>query len=328
MNVKESVLKTIAGSGESYVSGAQIASAIGVSRNAVWKAVRSLKGEGFLIDAVSSRGYRISAENNKLSSDIITAGLTTSCIGKNITVLDKTKSTNNDAKELAAAGAPEGTVVIADSQTTGRGRQGRSFFSPPGNGIYMSVIIRPSVGVEAAQLITSCTACAAAATVEELCGHEVAVKWVNDLYMNSRKICGILTEASLSLENRSLDYAVIGIGINVFSTKGIFSSELERTATSVEDETGIRVNRNRLCSVLLNKLEEYLGEIGSRAFLDEYRRRELLTGHIVTVNVSGEILTGKAVGIDDAAALILELPDGTKRTVSSGEACLCRIKKD
>lgn len=328
MNVKESALKTIAKSGEEYVSGAQIAEQIGVSRNAVWKAVKSLESEGYLIEAVNSKGYRISSDNNKLSSEIITAGLETKDIGRNMVVIDETDSTNNYAKELASAGAVHGTTVIADRQTAGKGRMGRRFESPSGTGVYISVVIRPDMSVEEAQLITSCAACAAAEAAEELCGKTVAIKWVNDLYMNGKKICGILTEASLSLEMQALDYAVIGIGINVLSAKQLFSDELNSIATSIEDEAGVKISRNSLCTAVLNKLEEQLKDISSRSFLEDYRRREMLSGNMITANAGGMQITGKAVGIDENANLIIELSDGTRKALSSGEASLCRIKKD
>lgn len=325
MNVRESALKTLAGANGKFVSGAQLADKIGVSRNAVWKAVKSLENEGFAIEAVSGRGYRISPENNVLSAEIISAGLKTQ---RKITVLSETDSTNNYAKELASGGAAHGTAVIADKQTAGKGRLGRSFFSPPGTGLYLSVIIRPDMSLETAQLITACAAVAAADAVEELCGRDVSVKWVNDLYMNGKKICGILTEASLSLETKSLDYAVIGIGINVLSVKNIFGQELNDIAASVEDETGVKINRNTLCSVLLNRLDERLADIESRSFLEDYRRREILTGNVITANAGGETITGTAIGIDENAGLIIKLPDGSVRALSSGEASLCRIKKE
>lgn len=320
MNVKQSVLCALAASGAEFVSGARLASDAGVSRNAVWKAVKALEAEGFLIEAVSSRGYRISPENNRLSGEIISAELKTAQLGQSIITLDETDSTNNFAKELASGGAAHGTVVIADFQTAGRGRLGRSFFSPKGTGLYMSVIIRPDFGIETAQLITSCTAVAAAEALEKLCGQEVAVKWVNDLYLGGKKVCGILTEASLSLENHSLDYAVIGIGINVLSVKELFGTELGEIATSAEDETGVKISRNRLCAEILNRLEVQLGGIENRGFLEEYRRREMLTGSMVAVNTGRETITGRAVGIDENAGLVVELGDGTQRTIGSGEA--------
>ena len=266
------------------------------------------------------------AEDNRLSVKIITAELETKALGRNIIVLDEVDSTNNYAKKLAASGAEHGTTVIADSQSAGKGRLGRSFVSPKGTGIYMSVIIRPDFSMETARLLTSCVACAAAEAVQELCGASVDIKWVNDLYMNGRKICGILTEASLCTETKSIGYAVIGIGINVLGRDNL-GDVLKDTASTVEAESGVKISRNSLCSVLLNKLEEYLGKIETREFLSEYRRRELLTGRLITANAGGEAITGTAVGIGENAELILRLEDGTVRSFGSGEANLCRIKE-
>lgn len=326
MNNKSLILRTLAGSGDEYISGTRLAKAAGVSRNAVWKTVQALSAEGFLIDAVRNKGYRLSPENNHFSGEIITAGLDTSVYGRSLHIHDCVSSTNELAKKLAGEGAADGTAIIADSQSSGKGRLGRSFVSPSGTGIYLSLIIRPRFGIDAAQLITSCAACAAAEAVEELCGKPAAIKWVNDLWMNGKKICGILTEASLSLETRSLDYAVIGIGINVLSVKDIFSGELGDIASSIEDEAGIKISRNRLCSVLLNRLEKRISQLPDRDFLDEYRRRELLTGNIITAGTGIRQLNGKAIGIDDNAGLVIRLEDGSLTTISSGEANLCRIK--
>lgn len=326
MNVKNELLIALAEVKNGYVSGAELAERLGVSRNAIWKAVKALEDEGFVIDSAAAKGYRLSKLNNRLSEELISAELETMTLGRNIIVLGETDSTNNRAKELAVGGAVHGTVVAADTQSAGRGRLGRTFVSPPRTGIYMSVIIRPDFGIETAPLITSCAACAAAEAVEKLCGNPINIKWVNDLYMNGRKICGILTEASLSLESKSLDYAVIGIGINVRSVKRVFDSELSLTAASIEDETGQKLNRNSLCAAVLNSLERYLADIESRGYLSEYRRREILTGNMITANVGSEKITGKALGIDDNANLLVELGDGTRKALGSGEANLCRIK--
>lgn len=325
MNIRESVLKAIAASGEDFLSGGQLAENLGVSRTAVWKAIKALEADDYLFDAVSGRGYRISPQNNRLSAELIRAELN-SHEDREIIVFDEIDSTNNYAKKLASEGASHGTVIAADKQSAGRGRLGRSFFSPSGTGLYMSVIIRPEISIEAAQLITSCAACAAAEALEGLCGRQVDVKWVNDLYMNGKKICGILTEASLSLETSSLDYAVIGIGMNVLSVRGIFSSELSEIAASVEDEAGVKISRNKLCAEILGRLDERLEGIENREFLEDYRRREILTGNVITASAEGERITGRAVGIDDSASLIVELEDGSRRALSSGEANLCRIK--
>ena len=240
-------------------------------------------------------------------------------------IYDSVESTNDIAKNLASQGAADGTAVIADMQTCGRGRLGRSFVSPSGTGIYMSVVMRPEFCIELAPMITAAAACAAAEAVEKLCGADIRIKWVNDLWLNGRKICGILTEASLGHEMKKLEYAVIGIGVNVLSVREQFDLELGRIATSVEDETGIKINRNRLCAEILNQLDKYMTAVEDKSFLGEYRRRELLTGHDITANVGDEQLVGKAVGIDDSANLIIELPDGELRHLGSGEANLCRI---
>lgn len=326
MSVKDEALLALAGAGKEYISGAALAERLNVSRNAVWKAVKALEDEGYSIDSVTGKGYRISTENNRISSELISAELDADSMWKKIIVYDTVDSTNNRAKELASLGAAHGTAVIADTQSAGKGRVGRSFASPSGTGLYMSVIIRPEFSIDTAQLITACAACAAAEATEKLCGADVNIKWVNDLYMNGRKICGILTEASLSLENNSLDYAVIGIGVNVRSVRGIFSGELSSAATSVEDETGIKISRNSLCAGILKNLEKQLADVESRAFLEEYRRRELLTGNMITANAGGESIAGKAIAIDDNANLVVRLSDGTVRTFGSGEANLCRIK--
>ncbi|MBP5433978.1 biotin--[acetyl-CoA-carboxylase] ligase [Ruminococcus sp.] len=325
MNVRSELLATLAGAGGDYISGAALAEKLGVSRNAVWKAVKSLEAEGFSISSITSKGYKLNEDNNRLSADLILPLLDTKDIGRNIKVFDEVDSTNNVARELETEKAPHGTAVVADHQTAGRGRIGRHFVSPPGVGLYLSVLVRPNFDLHFAPMITAATACAAAEAIEELCGSKVMIKWVNDLYMNGRKICGILTEASLGLEMRVLDCATIGIGINVQSIGSLFDAELKKTATSIEDETGIRLDRNKLCACILNRLEIYLGKISDRSFLREYRERELLTGNMITAVVGTEKLIGEALGIDDNANLIIRLPYGEIKYLSSGEANLCRL---
>ncbi|OPZ22430.1 MAG: Bifunctional ligase/repressor BirA [Firmicutes bacterium ADurb.BinA205] len=327
MNIKQTLLNTLAEADGGYISGAAIAEKLGVSRNAVWKTVKALEADGFVIESVTSKGYRLSADSNRISADLIAPLLTTKEIGRNMQVFSEIDSTNTAAKKLASERVPDGTVIIADKQTEGRGRMGRSFESPSGTGIYMSLVLYPKFGLECAPLITSAAACAVAEAIDEVCGCDVSIKWVNDLYLNGRKICGILTEASLGLEMKNLDHAVIGIGVNVRSVRNVFGEELGNIATSIEDETGAKADRNVLCGAMLNKLERYLGMVESREFLNEYRRRELLTGNTITANVGGNTLTGMAMGIDDNANLIIKLPDGKLKKLGSGEASLCRVKR-
>ena len=197
--------------------------------------------------------------------------LTAKEIGRELEIHERLDSTNNRAKALAAAGAPHGTAVIADSQSGGRGRLGRSFFSPEHSGIYLTVILRPDCAPEQASLLTSLAAVAAARAVEKVSGADVKIKWVNDLYLNGKKICGILTEAGLSPEGGRLAYAVTGIGINVGRME--FPPELRETATSIGNETGLAPDRNRLIAEVLNELEALYGSLETGTFLEESRRR-------------------------------------------------------
>ncbi|MBQ9139041.1 MAG: biotin--[Ruminococcus sp.] len=262
---------------------------------------------------------------NEISAEGITAFNTSDNIGGEVLVFDELPSTNTYAKELAAKGAAHGTVVIADHQTGGKGRLGRRFESPSGAGIYMSIIIRPEFDISLAPFITSAAAVAAAEAAEKLCGGDIRIKWVNDLYLSGRKICGILTETALNAEMKRLDYAVIGIGINVL--KSDFPDEIRDTATSIEAETGKIINRNRLCGEILGRLEYYINNIEKKEHLGGYRRRELLTGNYITANMGSEKFEGLAVGIDDNANLIIKLSDGSLKSLVSGEANLCRLRR-
>ena len=326
MNVRDSLLKAFADAGSNYISGSALAEQLGVSRNAVWKAVKALENDGYTIESVTARGYRLAENNNHLSEQLISAKVNASVLGKQIIVLDEVDSTNNYAK-IVSKDMPNGTVIVADKQTGGKGRMGRSFVSPSGKGLYMSIILHPEFSINTAPLITSAAAVATAEAIEALSKADVKIKWVNDLYINGKKIVGILTEASVDMEMRALDIAVIGIGINIRSVKGIFDEELSKRASSIEDETGEIIDRNALCAEVINSLDSYLSKIENRAYLREYRSRELLTGNIITAKVGSETVTGKALGIDRNANLMIETENGIVRSLSSGEANLCRIKE-
>ncbi len=263
-------------------------------------------------------------ENIRLSAEAVRSGLDSTDTERKIIVLDETDSTNNEAKKLAAEGVPHGTVVIADSQTAGRGRLDRQFVSPAGKGLYMSIIIRPESDIKFAPMITSAAAVAAAIAVENICDSEVQIKWVNDLYMNGKKICGILTEAAVNTDGKSLEYVIVGIGINVRSISDELEDELKLRASSIEDETGKILDRNVLCAAVLNELDTWLGKIEDRSYITEYRQREFLTGKRIIAESGGKIITGTAVGIDRNANLMVELPNGDIINLNSGEANLLK----
>ena len=251
--------------------------------------------------------------------------LTAGKFGRELEIHDRIDSTNNRAKALAADGAPHGLTVIAEAQTGGKGRLGRSFFSPEGTGIYMTVILRPDCAPEKANLLTSMAAVAAARAVEKVSGADVKIKWVNDLYLNDKKICGILTEAGLGQEAGRLAYAVVGIGIN--AGKMEFPPELRDVATSVANETGISPDRNRLIAEVLNELEILFGDLETGAFLAESRRRSNILGRTVTVIRGEERYPARAVDIDGQGRLIVETERG-RTCLDSGEVSIRVGNKD
>ncbi|MCM1227396.1 MAG: biotin--[acetyl-CoA-carboxylase] ligase [Clostridium sp.] len=322
MTTKENVLKILLET-DGFVSGENLAGEIGVSRNAVWKAVRSLRAKGFEIEAATNRGYSLSSEGIALNEIVIRHYLNANK-DRDICILKSVDSTNNYAKKLAAEGAGHGTLVTAETQTAGKGRTGRSFCSPVGGNIYMSVVLRPDINMQSSQLITSCIAAAAADAVDRICQTDVGIKWVNDLFLNGKKICGILTEASVNFENDCLDYAVAGIGINLCSVKNTFPPELLDIVTSVEDETGNIPVRSRLIAEILNNIDKYMKNIEKKKFLEEYRRRSFIVGNRVVVSKFQDERMAQAIGISDDAGLIVRYDDGTEEILNSGEARIVR----
>ncbi len=232
-------------------------------------------------------------------------------------------STNSYIKKRAAEGAPEGTVVIANAQTAGRGRLGRSFASAAGLGIYMSLLLRPIVSADCVQSLTALSAVAVSRAIESVCGVTAGIKWINDLYLKGKKICGILCESAL--KDGSADYVVLGIGLNVITRPQDFPEELRGIAGSLYSQTGKICERGQLISAVINELVSMYGQWKTepKAFLDEYRSRCIVTGRTVEVSpISGGVFTAFAEGISDDFGLQLRLPDGSTKTVHSGEVSI------
>ena len=303
------------------VSGSYIAEKLGVTRAAVWKNIKLLRAEGYMISAVTNQGYCLSGNNDILSEEGIRPYLYTKVLGRGIKVFDSVGSTNAVAKEMAASGAPEGLVVIAEEQTGGRGRLGRHFFSPKGTGIYMSILLRPKLKPEDASLITVCAAVAAAEAIEMLTGVPVQIKWVNDLYVGGKKVCGILTEASMEMESGGLNHMVVGIGINVSSPEGGFPQELREIAGSVTAREDVKkLFRCALIAEVLNRLEPYSGTLLDSHVLTEYRKRSCVIGREVDVlSFNGQREWAKVLDIDEKARLIVCDKEGNIRALGAGE---------
>lgn len=311
MHLKEKVLcKLIQSEGE-YCSGGQLAEEFEVSRTAIWKVIDQLKGQGCQIEAVTNKGYllkEIPDIYNQEYMEMLVKGMTVM-----VHHYEEIDSTNRLAKDLAAQNAPSGTVIIADKQTAGRGRLGKNFYSPSG-GLYMSAIIRPDLPLTATMSITACTAAAVYEALHEY-GISAEIKWVNDLFLNGKKICGILSEGSFNAELLKMDYLVIGIGINLHREE--LPEELKDIVTDIESETGKKLNRCQLTASILKNLKKYFSEIMEKTYLRNYTEHSCTLGHRVRTDKGIE---GFAKGFTEEAGLILQLDDGTEEILSTGSA--------
>lgn len=238
-------------------------------------------------------------------------------IGAEMEIHDEMVSTNTRARELAAQGAPHGTAVLARRQTGGRGRFGRSFYSPDGSGLYISFILRPNLPADRAVMLTSMAAVAVARAMERVADVKAKIKWVNDVYLGTKKACGILCEAGIDFESGRMQYVVAGIGVNVGSMD--FPPELDEIATSLSNACGQEISRSRFCAELMNELNALYPLLESGAFMDEYRARSNVIGRDITVLRGDERYSATAVDIDDSGSLIVRREDGSEAALHSGE---------
>ena len=238
---------------------------------------------------------------------------------------DRIDSTNTALRALAEAGAEEGTVLIAAHQTAGRGRRGRSFYSPQSTVLYMSILLRPKAPAQKILRITPAAAVAAAQTFEEISGESANIKWVNDVYMRGRKVCGILTEASITGEDAR--YVIMGIGVNLLPPEGGFPPELRDTAGSVFTEGDVKTLFAKTAAGIADRFMSLCADLDGRELLNEYRRRSILTGRDIDVYrvIGGQAERAKAEGIDDGFGLMVRFPDGRTETLSSGEVTVRKV---
>lgn len=324
MTSKSGVLLALEQSRGEYLSGEELARRLGISRSAVWKAIEELRRDGCAVEAVTRRGYRLAAGTDLLSAEGIRAFLPEGSPWQ-ITCLETVGSTNRAARELAQSGAPHGTVVAADRQTEGRGRFGRSFYSPPGTGVYLSAVLRPAVTAEEAGLLTAGAAVAVCRAVRALSAAEPQIKWVNDIFVQGRKAGGILTEAATSLESGMLEYAVLGVGLNCSLPSEGFPPELQDTAGPLFPAgVGEPPSRNRLAAEVLVQLQRMLEEGLGRGCLEEYRVLSTVLGKDVWVLRGEDREEAHALEIDDEGRLVVQTKEGIRR-LRSGEVSL-RLK--
>lgn len=319
--MKEKILAMLR-EAEDYLSGQQISAALGVSRAAVWKAVEKLRQEGYTIDSSPNRGYRLKSPTQALCLSEILAKLPQDFPWRDsIACFESIDSTNNRAKTLASAGAPQGTVLIADEQTGGRGRRGRSFLSPPGTGVYLSVILRPDCGPSQLMHLTCAVAVAMCDAVEEAAHFRPGIKWTNDLVAQSKKLAGILTELSLEAESGQVQYAVVGIGVNCGQKTEDFPPELRDMAGSLSMIAGEQIDRNALAAAMVKALAGMSQSLltGKKEIMERYRADCITIGREVSLQRGDAVRHGKAVDVDEEGALVVRFPDGREEAVNSGE---------
>jgi len=324
MNTKDAILHSLKRSGSEWVSGEDICGGLGISRNAVWKTIESLRAEGYEIEAVSRKGYRLLKSPDAVTGAEIRSGLRTSLFGAGeIHYYPETDSTNLRAREAAEAGCPEGTLVTADMQTGGRGRRGRSWFSGPGVGVYLSIVLRPRMAPERAPAVTLMTAVALTEALRAITGIPVRIKWPNDILAGTRKLAGILTE--MSAQPDAVEYIVAGVGINVHHRPEDIPGELQSIATSLFIESGSHYSRGDIIRCFLERFEYYYAILlkeGFRALLPLWKEYADIIGRRVTITSINETIIGVVQDITETGALTLLDDSGTLHEVLSGDVSL------
>ncbi|MGN1015028.1 MAG: biotin--[acetyl-CoA-carboxylase] ligase [Butyricicoccus sp.] len=318
--VRDDVLQVLEQHKGELVSGGMLAQKLSVSRTAIWKAISTLRDEGFPIESVAGGGYRLSMDSDALSAAGIQLHLTTGCIGQSLEVFSEIDSTNNYLKRKAGE-LPHGHTAVADCQTAGRGRRGRSFLSPSGSGVYLSILLHPTMPLEQINLITVGAAVAICHAIQEAAGFSPSIKWVNDVLQDGKKLCGILTEASVEAETGLLSYAIVGIGINVRTPEGGLPEEIRSIAGSLEDFAPHAVSRNQLVACFLNHMERCYDRIAhgqTAALMEDYRSYMHFLGQEIRIITGDAVRPARALTINEHGHLIVE-QDGERRELLAGE---------
>jgi len=324
--MKDAILKLLKSNNSKYLSGEEISNILGVSRTAIWKHIRTLKNEGYVIESQTNLGYFLSMVPDRLYAEEIKVYLKTAKIGGTVIYQDAVDSTNITAKDIAEKGFEEGTVVVAEMQTAGKGRLGRGWHSPYGTGIWMSVIVKPTIMPMDAPKITLLTAVSVAQAIRQEIGIKPGIKWPNDILMQGKKICGILTEIKADMDR--IHYIIVGIGINVNVSE--FSSDIRDIATSLKLETGIDINRAKMAAAVLNNWEENYLEFLQGDFSrikSAWKEFSVNLGEEVTVTTLKDTIQGRAVDIDDDGMLLVEDNRGNIHKIVAGDVSLRKGEK-
>ncbi len=322
MSVKTKVLMLLEANRDCDLSGQDIAGRLGVTRAAVWKAVKALKDEGYEIGAANNRGYRLMGKSDVLSAEGIRPCLQECYQDNEIVVYKSTVSTNLDVKKRALDGAKEGLVVLSEEQTAGRGRRGRSFSSPSGTGIYMSFLFRPTPEQSSdVVLITTAASVAVCRAIRKVLREEPSIKWVNDVYLGGKKVCGILTEAVSDFESGRIDTVVVGIGINYREPKEGFSPDIRDVAGAVCSKEN-PTPRNTLAAAVMNELFSLYEGLSEKTYIEDDRLWSNVLGRRVRFSSGDGWAYGTAAEIDDDGGLLIRMDDGEEQVLRTGEISL------
>ena len=309
--LKSKVLKVLEENKGKTVSGAEMAKTLNLSRTSIWKAINSLRDDGYTINAVTNKGYSLADNTDLISKEGISLYLNKDFSNVDIYIYKTTSSTNEVAKKLALSGAKHGTVVISEEQTQGKGRMGRSFYSPANTGIYMSIILRPTLTAMDSVLITTSSSVAICDAIHKVTGIECQIKWINDIYINNKKIGGILTEASTNFESGTIDYLILGIGINFNNPKDDFPDNLKEIAGSLYNGNSNGINRNILCAEILNNILSIIPKIKDYNFISEYKKRSIILNQEIMYTSGGIYSKGRAIDINNDGSLVIKHDDGS-----------------
>lgn len=330
MSTKLTLLEVLNQNTNTYLSGQQLADRLGISRNAVWKAMKKLQEQGYSIESKAATGYRLLEQTDIVTIDCLRENITRPC---RYLLYDVTDSTNRVARELDAADCRETPyVIVANEQTKGRGRLGRSFYSPPKAGLYMSIAFCPSFGLDKAMLITTIAAVAVCRAIEQVTGLYPKIKWVNDIYLNGKKLCGIMTEAQSSFETGNIEKVILGIGVNCFS--GSFPEELSDTATYLKNPPR-EFTRGQLAAAIVNEFFDAIDQTDTGPLLREYKSKCFILGERITIydTISGSSpdentkgVKARAIDIDKNGGLVVEYMEGLRmremETLTTGEVSI------
>ncbi len=328
MSTKKEILKILEENRGEIFSGQTIADNLNISRNSVWKAIKSLQSEGFEIFSKGKMGYFLLPTSNKLTKEGITANLSDNLKTLPLFVFDTIDSTNEEAKRLLSSEFSAPFLVVSNEQTRGKGRLGRNFFSPADSGIYMSIAFNPQIPIAKSSLTTTSAAVAVCRAIESIFPCEAKIKWVNDVFCLGKKVGGILTEGISNIETGELETIVVGIGINCFSPRGGFPTEISDIASSISKKEQVNFNRNLLAAKITNNFFDIWNDINSSKFMNEYKNRSLVLGNEITVvkNPTDQdmqiVKSAYAIDINDDGSLVVEYEDKSRETLIAGEVSL------